>query len=172
MSAQPVRDPYGRPTVAPREVAPAPVAPRPSYFGLATRIILTLAGAAGMIIGGFMNWTNGMAGVDMSDRAFYQTAFVHEGNFLATVGFASIALGLVALLGMALRSGWLTRLAGALGIVAFVLFTIQLARADASLPGAIDMGAWLCLGGGIVALIGGFFGTRTVVATTAPALVE
>src|SRR5438552_13282355 len=99
MSAQPSGDPYGRPYVRPA-FAPAPVAAtRP--LGLLTRILLTIAGAAGLIIGGFMNWTHGMAGVDMSDRAVYQTAFVHSGNFVTTVGFATIALGLLAILGLA-----------------------------------------------------------------------
>src|SRR5439155_11483172 len=101
----------------------------------------------------FVNWTNGMNGVDMSDRAFYQTSFVHDGNFLTTVGFAMIVLGLVAILGLAPRSGWLTRLVGALGIVGFVLFVIQLSRSHAPVPGSIDAGAWVCLAGGVVVLI-------------------
>jgi hypothetical protein len=165
MSAQPA-DPYGRPYAGRPAVAPAPTAgTRP--FGLLARVLLTLLGAAGMIIGGFLNWTNGMNGVDLSYRAFYQTSFVHDGNFITTVGFAMIALGLVGLVGLAPRSGWLTRLAGALGIVGFVLFVIQLTRANASMPGSIDMGAWIALAGSIVALIGGFFGTRTVVVAPA-----
>ena len=114
-----------------------------------------------------MNWTNGLNGVELSYRAFYQTSFVHDGNFVTTVGFAMIVLGLVALVGLAPRSGWLTRLAGALGIVGFVLFVIQLSRAHASMPGSIDMGAWIALAGSIVALTGGFFGTRAVVAAPA-----
>ena len=165
MSAQPA-DPYGRPYAGRPAVAPAPTA-RTRPFGLLARVLLTLLGAAGMIIGGFLNWTNGMNGVDLSYRAFYQTSFVHDSNFITTVGFAMIALGLVALVGLAPRSGWLTRLAGALGIVGFVLFVIQLTRANASMPGSIDMGAWIALAGSIVALIGGFFGTRTVVVAPA-----
>src|SRR5205823_6441843 len=130
MSAQPA-DPYGRPYATRPAVAPAPAAAvRP--YGLFTRILLTLAGAAGPIIGGFMNWTHGLAGTDLSDRAFYQTVFVRDGNFVATVGFAMIVVGLVAIVGLAPRSGWLTRLAGTLGIVGFVLFAIQLSRAHAS----------------------------------------
>lgn len=165
MSAQPV-DPYGRPYAGRPAVAPAPAAGTRAV-GLLARVLLTLLGAAGMIIGGFMNWTNGLNGVELSYRAFYQTSFVHDGNFVTTVGFAMIVLGLVALVGLAPRSGWLTRLAGALGIVGFVLFVIQLSRAHASMPGSIDMGAWIALAGSIVALIGGFFGTRAVVAAPA-----
>src|SRR5205823_4136484 len=117
MSAQPV-DPYGRPTATRPAVAPAPApGARVRPYGLFARVLLTIAGAAGMIVGGFLDWTHGMAGVDMSDRAFYRTVFVHDGNFVTTAGFAVIVLGLVAIVGLAPRSGWLTRLAGALAIV-------------------------------------------------------
>src|SRR5437764_6805292 len=166
MSAQPA-DPYGRPYAARPAVAPAPTATTRPY-GLFARILLTLAGAAGLIIGGFMNWTRGFAGTDMSGRAFYQSTFVHDGTFVTTVGFVMIVLGLLAIVGLAPRSGWLTRLAGALGIVGFVLFVIELQRANASVMSSIDLGAWLALAGGVVALVGGFFGTR-LVATAAPA---
>src|SRR5438093_8087282 len=168
MSAQPARDPYGRPYVAQPTVAPTPVATGMRPLGLATRVILTALGASGLIVGGFLNWTGGLDGVDLSGRAFYQTTFVRDGNFVTTVGFAMIVLGLVALVGLAPRSGWLTRLAGSLGMVGFILFVVQLTRGNAPMPESIDLGAWLCLAGGIVALIGGFFGTRAV-ATTGPA---
>ena len=174
MSAQSARDPYGRPYVAPQAAAPAPMA-RTRPLGLATRFLLTIAGAAGLIIGGFMNWIHGMNGVDMSTRAFYQRTFVHDGNFVTTAGFAMIVLGLLALVGLAPRSGWLTRLCGALGIVGFALFAIQVSRAHMTFPGSIDAGAWVCLAGSAVALIGGFFGTRVLVATpamTGPVAVE
>jgi len=174
MSAQPARDPYGRPYVAPQPAAPAPIA-RTRPFGLVARILLTVAGAAGLIIGGFMNWIHGMNGVDLSARAFYQRTFVHDGNFVTTAGFAMIVLGLLAVVGLAPRSGWLTRLCGALGIVGFTLFAIQVSRAHMTFPGSIDAGAWVCLAGGVVALIGGFLGTRMVLtapAATGPTVVE
>jgi hypothetical protein len=145
---------------------PAPaVAPTASFSaaGMAARIALTMLGAAGLIMGAFMNWFSGTRGVRLDDRALYQTTFTTTGQFWRTVGLAMIALGLLAMVGLAPRSGWLTRLAGALGVVGFALFVIELYRAPtAVLPG---VGAWVCLGGGIVALIGGFLGTRRVVAT-------
>jgi hypothetical protein len=162
MSAQPA-DPYGRPYAARPAVAPAPTATTRPY-GLFTRILLTLAGAAGLIIGGFMDWTGGLTGLDMSGRAFYQSTFVHDATFLTTVGFVMIVLGLLAVVGLAPRSRGLTRLAGALGIAGFVLFAIQLSRAHVSMPGSIQAGA-SSLAGAIVALIGGFFGTRAAVTT-------
>ena len=43
-----------------------------------------------------------------------------------TVGFVIIVLGVVALPGLGLRSGWLTSLAAALGFLAFLLSVITL----------------------------------------------
>ena len=162
MSAQPARDPYGRPYLAPEPVEPVAVA-RPPILGMVARFVLTAAGAAGMIGGAFLDWINGFSGVDLSVRAFYQTNFVKGPQFFSTVGFAFICLGLIAIIGLAPRTGGLTRLAGALGIVGFTLFAIQVGRSDLAMPGAIDTGAWLGLAGGVVALVGGFFGSRTVV---------
>jgi hypothetical protein len=121
-----------------------------------------------MIISAFLQWF-GRVGVNLDVRAFWESNFGRRsGTFVATVGFVMIVLGLVAILGLAPRSGWLTRLAGALAIAAFVLFVIEVYRGNGDIRDA-DVGAWIALAGGVVALIGGFFGTRTV-ATTVPAV--
>jgi hypothetical protein len=133
-----------------------------SSSGLVGRVVLTLAGAAAMVLGAFLNWWHGTAGTSLTNHAFYQETFGTTGNFVATAGFVSIVLGLVALVGLASGSGWLTRLAGALGIVAVVLYGIQVYRADTSLT-AMSVGAWVALAGGVVALIGGFMGRPTAV---------
>jgi hypothetical protein len=149
--------------------APAPTAARAGWSaaGLIVRIILTLVGAAGLIIGAFMDWFQGKTGVDMDIRAFWQTTFDRQSStFVETVGFVMIVLGLLAIVGLAPRSGWLTRFAGALGIVGFVLFLIEVYRANQTVAD-VRAGAWIALAGGAVALIGGFFGTR--VAVVAPA---
>jgi hypothetical protein len=172
--AQPAYEPQGqypqdrgvarRPAAA--APAPAPAARRGfSIGGLMARILLTGLGAAGLIVGAFLNWIQNIDGVSLDDRAFYQKTFLSTGMFVRTVGFAMIVLGLLALLGLAPRSGWLTRFAGALGIIGFVLVTIEMFRAGGDQT--LQAGAWLCLAGGVVALIGGFFGTRRVV--TGPA---
>jgi hypothetical protein len=146
-------------------------------------MVLTLLGATGMIVGAFMVWIREASamGIDISDRAFIQTSFNLHADFVKSVGFVFIVLGLLAIVGLAPRSGWLTSLAGALGIAGFVLLAIQLQRAPgASFPSSVGVGAWIALAGGIVALFGGFFGTRArVVAYQAvppagppPALVE
>jgi hypothetical protein len=154
-----------RPVVADRPVGVAPVArpvarPRPDWTGLALRIVLTLAGAAGLIVGAFMDWVQGSMGTEIGVRALWASRF-GVAAFARSAGLVMIVLGLVALVGLAPRTGWLTRLAGALGIVAFVLFTIELYRAPGGLSLAtIRPGLWICLAGAVLALIGGFFGTR------------
>jgi hypothetical protein len=138
-----------------------------SVAGLGVRMLLTLVGAAGLIVGAFLDWIEGAAGVDLDIRAFWQTTFdTDTSTFVETVGFAMIVLGLLAIVGMAPRSGWLTRFAGALAIAGFVLFLIEVYRADQTVAD-VQAGAWLALVGGVVALIGGFFGTRAAAVTPA-----
>jgi hypothetical protein len=103
-------------------------------------------------------------------RFLWDTSAGTTNTFVRTVGFVAIALGLLAVVGLAFRSGWLTRIAGALGIVQFVLFAITVSRAPGlTFPGSVGVGAWLALAGGVIALAGGFLGTRTVTTTTTPA---
>jgi hypothetical protein len=174
--SQPAYEPQqqypGRTAPPPRPVAPAPVAGTQapvaarrqlSPVGVAARFVLTALGAAGLIVGAFLHWVLNIDGVRLDDRAVYQTSFISTNTFVRTVGFGAIVLGLLALLGLAFRSGWLSRIAGALGIVGFVLVAIELYRTSGGQ--AFQLGAWTCLAGAIVALIGGFFGTRRAVAT-------
>jgi hypothetical protein len=142
----------------------------------AARMILTVIGGAAMILGAFLPWFpeaqagQGTEGTAMSYTIFYSTDTPFGASFFASAGFVAIVLGILALLGLAFRTGWLTRLAGALGIAAIVLYAITLYRVEGDLGvGDIGVGAWLVAAGGLVALIGGFMGTRTVVTTAAPA---
>jgi hypothetical protein len=140
---------------------------------VAIRIVLALAGAAGMIVSLFMNWVRSTPATDISVRALFQTSQVRNPNFVESIGFVMLVLGLLAIVGLAPRTGWLTSLAGALGIVVFVLLLVQMYREPGNLTvNDLDPGAWVGLAGSVVALIGGFFGTRTaVVATTGPTAV-
>jgi len=119
-------------------------------------------GAAGMVVGAFLVWVHQSKakGVDVSARAFFQSNFSTHAQFAKSLGVVFIILGLLAIVGMAFRSGWLTSLVGVLGIVGFVLFVIELNRSKASLPGSIGPGAWIALAGGFLALIGGILGGR------------
>jgi hypothetical protein len=142
-----------------------------SYAAFGVRVLLTLAGAAGLIIGGFMDWIRDTSAVDVRVSALWDTPESFETRtFVATVGFVTIVLGLLAVLGLAARSGWLTRVAGALGLVVFILFLIQVYRADQDV-GVIQAGAWVVLAGSILALVGGFFGSRTAVVSSPPGTV-
>jgi len=130
-------------------------ATKASVGGLAGRIALTLIGAAAMIVGAFLRWVGSFKGTDLSIHALYDDKFHRSGHFFTNVGAAMIALSLLAIVGLAFHTGWLTRVAGALGIVVFVLFAVELYRG----PGGqtIGPGAWIALGGSILILVGGFF---------------
>ncbi len=175
MSTQPVEPASDQPVqpVAPGQAAPGPVYTRPtavpapvpapaattSMAGLAARVVLTLAGAAGLVIGSFMKWFQGTMGTKISMKMYIGSMHpvVH---LVRSAGAVTILIGLIAVLGLAPRGGWLTRMAGALGIAASVLFAIQVFRAPQGTISDIGPGAWLVLAGSVVALIGGFFGRR------------
>jgi hypothetical protein len=131
------------------------------------RVFLTVLGAAGMIVGTFLEWVGGEPATQLSYRVFFQPAPDADPVFLTSAGAVIIAIAVLALLG--LSANWLTRLAGALGIAAFVLFAISVYRAESTSAflESIEIGAWLTLAGGVVATIGGFIGTRRVVSLPA-----
>lgn len=160
----------------------------PTAGGLSARIILTLLGAAAMIVGAFLSWFNfpggapegipgiGTKGIEWNWSILFSTDDPFGASFFTSSGFIAIALGLLALLGLALKTGWLTRLAGVLGIVVVILYAISLYRVPEgqSGPGGfgiseIGIGAWLVAAGGLIVLIAGFLGSRRVVAATVPA---
>jgi hypothetical protein len=164
---QPAYEPHEHVTTPARPVAAAPVATtrtRPSYGGLAARIVLTLLGAAGLIVGSFMNVADGTQGTAVPVRALWTTD-LSGSAFISSLGFAMIVVGLVAIVGMALRTGWLTSFAGAVGVAATILFVVEVNRADGSLNG-VDAGTWLWGIGALLCLIGGFFGARREVVET------
>src|SRR5262245_63978823 len=158
------------------ETTTTTAAPAPSHTGvwagLAVRIVLTLVGAAGMTVSALMDWARGTAASDISVRGLWSTDFSRTGgNWLFTISAVMVGLGLLAVVGLAPRTGWLTSLAGALGIAIFVLFLVQVSRADLSVSD-LDVGAWIGLAGSVVALVGGFVGTRAeTVSESAPVAV-
>jgi hypothetical protein len=134
-----------------------------SNGGLVGRVLLTLVGAVGLVIGAFLDWWQGTVGTDLTNHAFWQESFGTTDNFLQTAGFVSIVLGLLAIVGLASGTGMISRLAGALAIVGFVLFAIQVYRAENGVD-SIRIGGWLLLASGVVTLLGGFLGRSTVIA--------
>jgi hypothetical protein len=143
------------------------VATTRSSSGLVGRALLTLVGAAGLVVGAFLDWWKGTAGTDLTNHAFWQESFGPQSNFVQTAGFVSIVLGLLAVIGLAAGSGMVTRLAGVLAIAGAVLFGIQVFRAENGLD-SVRIGVWMLLAGGVVTLIAGFLGTRRVVVTAGP----
>jgi hypothetical protein len=148
-----------------RVAAPGAYEVRPSMGSLSLRIALTVAGAVAMIVSALSTWFAG--GVDRTGTELTYRVLSPVGSLgdtkteiFTSVGAVVLALAALALLGLAFSTGWLTRLAGALGIVAVVMFGVRLFRAaDADLFSLMGIGAWLLLLGGVLALIGGFMGT-------------
>lgn len=134
--------------------------------GMVARVILTLLGAAGMIYGAFLDWllesTNASRGIDANWTIFFSTNPGDAPNIWSSAGFVIIVLGILAVIGLAFRTGWLTSLAGALAVAAMVLLGITFYRVTDLDLGIQDfgVGAWLIVAGGLLALIGGFFGAR------------
>jgi hypothetical protein len=154
------------------DALPAAVDVRPTAGGLITRILLTVLGAAGMIIGAFLDWFSfdaaevppgtDLAGTKTSWSVFYSTDEPFGADLIESAGAVAILLGILALLGLVFRTGWLTTLAGVLGLVAFALVVITLFRVPEADFGIADVGIglWVVLAGSILAILGGFFGAR------------
>lgn len=124
----------------------------------AGRLILTLLAAAAVIVGAFLHWTRDTAATSITNRALVQTDFATRSDIVKTTGGIAILIGIIAVVGLIDRTGWLTRLAGALGIVLFVLFAVEAYRASGH---SLQVGAWLALAGGVVLIIGGMLTPRT-----------
>lgn len=133
---------------------------RTGSAGVTTRILVTSLGAAGLIVGAFLNWTRETQGTHVSWRSLYQSSFGGTDNLVQSIGGLAILVGLVALLGLADATGWLTRLAGAVGVVGSVLFIIQVQRSS---DHALQAGLWLALIGSVLCVFAGLGGSRGTV---------
>ncbi|HEX5938625.1 MAG TPA: hypothetical protein VFZ75_13205 [Actinomycetota bacterium] len=135
---------------------------------LAVRVILSVGAAVLLLLGSFLEWTDGTDGSELAIQGLWETDPGTAG-FFASAGLVTAICGALIILGLAFKGGWLTRFAGAVALVTFTLVVIQQGRAG-NLDTLQDVGTglWLVLAGGILALIGGFFPTtRTVAATSA-----
>ena len=130
------------------------------------RLFATLAGAALLVVGAFLDWAPSRTGDKLTIKALAQPDLGGQGDIVKTVGGIAILIGLVALIGLVDRTGWITRLSGAASLVLFVLFAIEVFRVVGNhlgtAAGDVRIGAWLALVAGIVLLIGGFFGSHVV----------
>ena len=123
--------------------------------GVTSRILLTTLGAAGLIVGAFLNWTRDMQGTHMTWKSVYQDSFGSTNDIVQSIGGISILVGLIAVLGLADASGWLIRLAGAVGVVGSVLFIIQVQRSS---DHGMQIGLWFALIGSVLCIMGGLTG--------------
>ncbi|MHB8510658.1 MAG: hypothetical protein ACYDCC_00600 [Actinomycetota bacterium] len=145
----------------------AEVLARPPLGSMASRMLLTLIGAAAIIIGGLLTWVrpSDVRGDAISFRAFATPGMVmlHHTNFWTSAGFIMILCGAVAIFGLVLASGWITRTAGTFGLIGSALFLISMHRANESILNGTGPGLWLALGGSVVTVVGGLFSLRPMV---------
>jgi hypothetical protein len=133
---------------------------------LAVRVILTIGAAVLLLVGSFLEWTNGTDGSAMAIQGYWDPN-AGTAAFLSSAGLVTAIAGAVVILGLAFTGGWLQRFAGAVALVAFTMILVQMGRSgDLTALQDVGLGLWLVVAGGALALIGGFFpATRTVAAT-------
>ena len=131
------------------------------------RVLLTLVGGGLLIASAFLDWLGfegAPEGTEVPIQFLWSPAEREVPEFATSLGFVVILLGLIAILGLVPRTGWLTSLAGLLAIAVFVLSVVTLYRVGGEGAhlgiGEIAVGGWFVLGGGVLALIAGFIGRR------------
>jgi len=124
------------------------------------RVFFTALGALGLILGAFQPWTRNLDGTDLPWGGLSQDTINAPDNAMRTLGAAAIALGLLAVLGLADVTGKLTRTAGSAGIVGLVLFIIQVERSPIH---SIQDGVWLAMAGSVVCVVAGLKAERVKV---------
>lgn len=132
----------------------------PSRTSARWRLALSLIGAAGLIASCFAPWGFGYKALHIGvDILWTKDARVHE-SFFGSIGLVTLLLGVVAIVGLIPRRGWATTLAGLLGLLVFIAFLIT-HSIRAHFPGReLDYGAFLVLGGSVLAIPAAFIGTR------------
>lgn len=150
----------------------APPPPTAPATAIGARLILTIVGAAAMIVGSLLEWvaagdvTQSVKGTKVGYDIFWTTNPDFDPNFFTSAGFVVIALGLITILGAAMSTGWLSRLGAVLGLISVIAFAITLYRVEDVSLGVQDfgIGIWVVLAGSILALVGGFVQQRPAVA--------
>jgi hypothetical protein len=127
---------------------------RPFAAMSVVRTILTLAGAAALFVCAFQVWINGAKGDTLAFEAYWRMNPATDVNFWRSAALVPLGCAVLGVIGLITLSGWITRLAGVIAIVAFGMIVVELMRADVSMTDAIGAGLWWMLAGGIVMLVG------------------
>jgi hypothetical protein len=141
------------------------VAPSP---WLIVRTIFALGAAAAFAVASFSDWFGGIAGTDLGIRAFWRTDPGVASSLFQSAAIVTLALAVLTLLAMATVSGGLLRLTGALGLIAAFLIGVEMQRAGMNIVDTVQVGLWLIVAGGALALIAGFVPATRVVGRTTP----
>jgi hypothetical protein len=123
------------------------------------RILLTVLGALMMVLGSFSEWLPGADGTALTYENYVESVFRTEtppppegvDSIFVSVGLVPIVLAVFVLLGLASRTGLLTRLAAGFALLLVGGFTFTVANAGLS----VGSGLIVVLVGTVVALIGG-----------------
>jgi hypothetical protein len=145
------------------------VAPSP---WLIVRTIFALGAAAAFAVASFSDWFGGIVGTDLGIRAFWRIDPGVASSLFQSAAIVTLALAVLTLLAMATVSGGLLRLTGALGLIAAFLIGVEMQRAGMNILDTAQVGLWLIVAGGALALIAGFVPATRVVARTTPATGE
>ncbi|HEY7073270.1 MAG TPA: hypothetical protein VH479_24305 [Acidimicrobiales bacterium] len=142
-----------------------PLPPAP-HFGRewlpVARIGLTLVGALLMILGANRAWLNGVKGTDLTYASYVDTVFQADvaapparvDRIFVSLGLVVIVLAVFALLGLAGRTGLLTRLAAGLALLLLLAYALTVGTSNASL----GSGTYVAIFGAVLALAGGVVG--------------
>jgi hypothetical protein len=145
------------------------VAPSP---WLIVRTVLALGAAAAFAIASFSDWFGSRPGTDIGIRAFWRTDPGTTSTLFQSAAVVTIALTILALLSLATVSGALLRLTGALGLIAVFLIGVEMQRASMNVVNEAQLGLWLVVAGGGLALMAGFVPATRVVARTSGEVVN
>ncbi len=131
----------------------------PAERGPAWRVGLSLVGGIALIVSAFTPWGFHHRAYRIgADVLVTSKATVHA-SFFTSIGLVTLLLGILALVGLLPRRGWLTTAAGIGGaIVAIEFLLTHEVRAEFS-RGQLDFG-WYLLLLGLVAIPAAFVGTR------------
>jgi hypothetical protein len=124
------------------------------------RVLFTLLGAALMALGAFMPWAGDVRGTQFTIPALVAIASKKTppdigggAAFFLSCGLVLIVLAVIAGLGILSPRARLTKLGGALGLLALVGFIVVMASND------LAYGVFVSLFGSVMALAAGFLGT-------------